>query len=281
MNGIVLLDKKEGLSTTKEEAKLKSVFQTKKVGHAGTLDPFASGLVICGINKGTKVLTYLEGADKTYLATLKLGQITSTQDKTGEVIDTKEVKEHSFKEISSVLSSFLGVSMQTPPMYSALKVNGQRLYKLARNNIEIERKPRQIEVKSIRLISYENGEISFEANVSKGTYIRTLGVDIAEKLGEYGHLISLRRTKIGEYDLSLAKQIDKITPDDLIQIKDVYFLDGFTKVVCDDAIYKKVINGNFVYLKNSPDSIMFMYKDEAIALYQRLDKDKYKVLQEF
>ena len=171
--------------------------------------------------------------------------------------------------------------MQTPPMYSALKVNGQRLYKLARNNIEIERKPRQIEVKSIRLISYENGEISFEANVSKGTYIRTLGVDIAEKLGEYGHLISLRRTKIGEYDLSLAKQIDKITQNDLIQIKDIYFLDGFTKVVCDDAIYKKVINGNFVYLKNSPDSIMFMYKDEAIALYQRLDKDKYKVLQEF
>ena len=188
---------------------------------------------------------------------------------------------HSFEEISSVLSSFLGVSLQTPPMYSALKVNGQRLYKLARNNIEIERKPRQIEVKSIRLISYENGEIRFEANVSKGTYIRTLGVDIAEKLGEYGHLISLRRTKIGEYDLSLAKQIDKITPDDLIQIKDIYFLDGFTKVVCDDAIYKKVINGNFVYLKNSPDSIMFMYKDEAIALYQRLDKDKYKVLQEF
>lgn len=281
MNGIVLLDKKEGLSTTKEEAKLKSVFQTKKVGHAGTLDPFASGLVICGINKGTKVLSYLEGADKTYLATLKLGQITSSQDRTGKVIDTKEIKEHSFEEISSVLSSFLGVSLQTPPMYSALKVNGQRLYKLARNNIEIERKPRQIEVKSIRLISYENGEIRFEANVSKGTYIRTLGVDIAEKLGEYGHLISLRRTKIGEYDLSLAKQIDKITPDDLIQIKDIYFLDGFTKVVCDDAIYKKVINGNFVYLKNGPDSIMFMYKDEAIALYQRLDKDKYKVLQEF
>ena len=281
MNGIVLLDKKEGLSTTKEEAKLKSVFQTKKVGHAGTLDPFASGLVICGINKGTKVLSYLEGADKTYLATLKLGQITSRQDRTVEVIDTKEIKEHSFEEISSVLSSFLGVSLQTPPMYSALKVNGQRLYKLARNNIEIERKPRQIEIKSIRLISYENGEIRFEANVSKGTYIRTLGVDIAEKLGEYGHLISLRRTKIGEYDLSLAKQIDKITPDDLIQIKDIYFLDGFTKVVCDDAIYKKVINGNFVYLKNSPDSIMFMYKDEAIALYQRLDKDKYKVLQEF
>lgn len=264
-NGIVLINKKEGLSTTKEEYPLKKIFNTKKVGHLGTLDPFASGLIICGINKGTKLFPLLEDLDKTYIACLQLGKKTSSLDLSGELLETKTPSYHSLEEINSVLNSFLGEITQVPPMYSAIKVNGVPLYKLAREKIEIERKVRKVNIKSIKLISYENDQITFIAKVSKGTYIRTLGEDIALKLNELGHLIKLTRTKIGDFHLNYAKEIEHITTNDLIPIDKV--LNNVDKYQIEDYNLKAALNGNKLKLNSQKDMLLIMHVDKIIALY--------------
>lgn len=280
-NGIVLIDKKIGNSTTKEEIPLKRIFNTKKVGHLGTLDPFASGLIICGINKGTKTFPLIEDVDKTYVATLKLGQKTSTLDLEGEVIQQKEVKQHSKKEIEDVLNSFLGEIEQIPPMYSAIKVNGTKLYELARQNIQIDIKPRKVNIKEIHLNSFTNDTITFTSKVSKGTYIRTLGEDIATKLNELGHLIYLRRTKVGDFKVENAKSIDNISTSDLIPIKDV--LNFIPNYNINNDLYKYVQHGNIVTLKDlDVDKVLFIYNNNALALYTRIPNSfKFKVLQMF
>ncbi len=281
LNGIVLIDKKIGNSTTKEEIPLKRIFDTKKVGHLGTLDPFASGLIICGINKGTKTFPLIEDGDKTYIATLKLGEKTSTLDLEGEIIDKKEVSYHSKEEIEKVLNSFLGEIEQIPPMYSAIKVNGKKLYELARRNIQIDVKPRKVTIKEIHLNSFTNNTITFTAKVSKGTYIRTLGEDIATKLNELGHLIYLRRTQVGDFKIEDAKTIENITTTDLIPIKDV--LSFIPNYIINDNLYKYVQHGNIITLKNLDiNQILFIYNNKTIALYERIDNSsKFKVVQMF
>ena len=282
MNGIIFLDKKQGKSTTQEESKLKKIFQTRKVGHAGTLDPFATGLVICGVNKGTKALTFLEGLDKVYQARLQLGVLTDSLDIDGNTIDRREVKKHSKEEILEVFSSFIGEIEQIPPMYSALKINGTPLYELARKNIEVERKARKVTIYDLKLLDYDesNSYIDFEAHVSKGTYIRTLGVDIASKLGELGYLSQLRRLKIGNYDVSLSKTIVEIEEGDLKPI-DFVFPDIVKIEIEDETLYKRVINGNVITLNREEDKILFMKDKQCVALYEKVDNKQYKVLKEF
>lgn len=269
MNGILLIDKKENKSTTFIDMIVKKRIKTSKVGHAGTLDPFATGLVICGVNKGTKILSYLENASKTYLATLKLGIKTSTLDREGEVIEQREVKKHTNEEIEEILRSFLGKIKQVPPMYSALKVNGVPLYKLARKDIEIERKEREVEIYDIKLISYENDEITFLTHVSKGTYIRTLGEDIASRLGELGHLVSLRRTRVGRFKVEDSKDVDEISSADIVRIKEAV---DFKKVEVDAKIEKLVKNGHRIKLACEDKIVLLVSKnDEELALYSYED----------
>ncbi len=281
LDGIILVDKKIGNSTTKEEIPLKKLFNTRKVGHLGTLDPFASGLIICGVNKGTKVFPFIEEVDKTYQATLKLGTKTDSLDLTGNIIQTKQVSPHSKEEIEDVLNSFLGEIDQLPPMYSAIKVDGTPLYKLARENKEIERKFRKVTIKEITLDSYTNDTITFTARVSKGTYIRTLGEDIASKLNELGHLIYLRRTKIGEYDVNNAKTIENITTNDLIDIKTC--LDFIPKFYVNDTLIHYVKNGNIIFLNHAKENTLLMiYENKVIAIYQQIDtSNKFKAIQMF
>lgn len=265
MNGILLIDKKENKSTTFIDMIVKKRIGTSKVGHAGTLDPFATGLVICGVNKGTKILSYLENASKEYLATLKLGIKTNTLDREGEVLERREVKKHNKEEIEEVLRSFLGKIKQVPPMYSALKVNGVPLYKLARKDVEIERKEREVEIYDIKLISYENDEITFLTHVSKGTYIRTLGEDIAYRLGELGHLVSLRRTRVGRFKVEDSKDVDIISCDDIVRIKDAV---EFKKVEVDAKIEKLVRNGHKIKLPCEEKVVLLISKSgEELALY--------------
>jgi tRNA pseudouridine55 synthase len=281
LNGIVLVDKKIGNSTTKEEIPLKRIFDTRKVGHLGTLDPFASGLIICGVNKGTKIFPLIEDFDKTYQATLKLGVKTDSLDLTGNIIKTQEVKSHSKQEIENVLNSFLGEIDQLPPMYSAIKKDGVPLYKLARENKEIERKLRKVTIKEITLDSFTNDTITFTSKVSKGTYIRTLGEDIASKLGELGHLTYLRRTKIGNFDVNNAKQIENITTSDIIDIEKV--LDFISKFYVNSTLIHYVQNGNIIFLNNiKEDRLLMIYNNKVIAIYQRIDDtNKFKALQMF
>jgi len=275
INGLVLINKQVGLSTTKEEYPLKKIFQTKKVGHLGTLDPFADGLIICGINKGTKLFPLLEDLDKTYIATLQLGIQTNTQDLTGETINQKIPSSHSVEEVKEVLQSCLNIKKQIPPMFSAIKINGKKLYNYARNNVKINVKPRQIQIKEISLLSYSDNQIVFQTTVSKGTYIRTLGEEIAKRLNEYGHLIKLTRTKIGQFKLENAKHIKDITINDIIPIQDV--LSDIPRYSINDSNKVKFLNGNKIKLNINEPYILVMLKDIPIALYEYNKEDSFYI----
>jgi tRNA pseudouridine55 synthase len=281
-NGIVLLDKKKGQSTTREEVGLKHIFGTKKVGHAGTLDPFATGLIICGVNKGTKLLNELESADKTYIAKLRFGIKTSSADITGEVIEEKEVGEHTIEEIQKVLDSFKGESMQMPPMYSALKFNGVPLYKLARKNETVERKMRKINVMDINLISYseEEKELIFIVTVTKGTYIRTLGEDISEKLGEVGTLVDLRRTRVGQFNVKNSKPIEEVKVEDIIDVSEFYHDVYHLQISGEND--KRARNGADLRLDLGQDVVLLVdLENQAIALYKNVGSGWFRVVKEF
>jgi tRNA pseudouridine55 synthase len=206
---ILNLHKPVGWTSFDVVKKVRSIIKEKKVGHGGTLDPFAEGVLIIGTGKDTKKLTSITSADKTYIARLCLGEITDTLDTEGQVIEAKPVPEINAADIHKVLDSFLGTSCQIPPMFSAKKVNGQRLYKLARKNIEVKREPVQINIKSIGLLDYLDHSLSFSITCSKGTYIRVLGKDIAEKLGTVGYLKSLVRMQVGPYSIDDSKTVEE------------------------------------------------------------------------
>ena len=187
--------------------KIKGITREKKVGHAGTLDPFAQGVLIIGTGKDTKKLTNISSSTKSYEATLKLGKTTNTLDSEGEIINKLKVPTFDISTLKKVLLSFKGEYLQTPPMYSAKRVNGVRLYKLARKNIEVKRKPVNVVILDISLNNYKDNEIVFSVTCSKGTYIRVLGQDIAKKLGTIGYLNKLVRVKVGDYNLNTATSI--------------------------------------------------------------------------
>lgn len=266
LNGIILLDKEEGLTSRKIDNRLQRLFGTRKVGHLGTLDPFATGLLIIGVNRGTKAMTYMGDEKKTYVATLELGKKTNTGDLTGELVEEKETRAYSKEEIVAALESFIGKSSQIPPMTSAIKVNGQALYKAAHKGIEIERKPRDIEVFSITLISYENNRIIFECEVSRGTYIRVLGEDIAVKLGTVGYLSALRRTKVNSIDIKDAKKLDDITIDDL---KNPCSMIPMPHYELDENEYLDAINGRKMKIKSQEPALLLVKEGQAIAVYKK------------
>ena len=196
---IINIDKPIDWSSFDVVKKIRNITKHKKVGHGGTLDPFASGVLIIGTEIDTKTLTSISNSDKTYEAELELGRTTNTLDTEGSIVDEMQIPEIKSNILESVLNSFLGSQRQQPPMYSAKKHKGTRLYKLARKNIEVDRKDIDININSIDLIDFKSNSIKFRVECSKGTYVRVLGKDIAEKLGTVGYLTSLKRTKVGNY----------------------------------------------------------------------------------
>lgn len=191
--------------------KVRGIIKEKKVGHAGTLDPFAEGVLVLGTGPDTKKLTDITTASKIYRAELTLGKATDTQDRDGKIIAESPVPELTRETIDAVLASFVGTQEQIPPMYSAKKVNGQRLYKLARKNKTVERDPVTITIDQISLLDYTEPVITFEVTCSKGTYVRALGADIAAKLGTVGHLTALVRTSVGAYHIANATTIEELS----------------------------------------------------------------------
>ena len=187
--------------------KIKGITKERKVGHAGTLDPFAEGVLIIGTGKDTKKLSDISSSNKSYRAILKLGETTETLDNEGPITDTKKVPDLDKVEVGKVLSTFKGDCIQTPPMFSAKRVNGVRLYKLARKNIKVTREPINVKISKISLNSYTNKEIDFSVTCSKGTYIRVLGQDIAIKLKTIGYLTKLVRIKVGPYIIDNSTSI--------------------------------------------------------------------------
>ena len=189
--------------------KIRGITKEKKVGHGGTLDPFAEGLLIIATGKDTKQLANISGASKSYRAVLKLGKTTDTLDTEGQIIDTKPVPELNEKIIINVLNKFVGEYEQIPPMFSAKRVNGVRLYKLARENKTVKRKPIIVNINNISLNSLNGDSVVFSVTCSKGTYIRVLGQDIANKLGTVGYLIRLIREKVGKFQINDSSTIEK------------------------------------------------------------------------
>lgn len=201
VSGIILLDKPLGITSNKALQIVKRLFNAAKAGHTGSLDPLATGLLPLCLGEATKVSGFLLDADKSYIATIKLGVKTSSADAEGEVLQTRPVEKYSNKQIQSAIEPFLGDIQQVPPMHSALKVDGQPLYKLAHQGQVIERKARSVHIFDIEVLRFEDDEIDIRVECSKGTYIRTLAEDIGEQLGCGAHLSALRRITSGPFDL--------------------------------------------------------------------------------
>ena len=200
MNGIVIVDKPQEWTSQDVTARLRRVFNTRRIGHGGTLDPMATGVLPVFVGRATRGVEFFEHAEKTYEATLRLGLTTTTEDVFGETLEEKEVSV-SEQEFLDILPKFRGKIQQIPPMYSALKVNGQKLCDLARKGKEVERQPREIEIFELECLAFEGCEAKLRVRCSKGTYIRTLCKDIGEALGCGGCMAALRRVTAGEYTI--------------------------------------------------------------------------------
>ena len=226
MTGIVIVDKPAGWTSQDVTARLRRVFGTRRIGHGGTLDPMATGVLPVFVGRATRGVEFFEHADKTYEAVLRLGTVTDTQDSTGTVLEKRPVTvtEAEFRDI---LPKFTGEIAQIPPMYSAIKVDGKKLYELARAGKEIERKPREITIFSLDLLEFTGETAKIRVHCSKGTYIRTLCHDIGAALGCGGCMEALRRTAAGEYTLADSVELDTLLnaerPEDYLRDVDTLF----------------------------------------------------------
>ena len=248
VNGIVNVYKEKGFTSFDVVAKMRGIFHQKKIGHTGTLDPDAEGVLPVCLGKATRVCDLLTDKDKVYEAVLLLGQATDTQDITGAVLHQAEV-DKSEAEIRTVMEQFVGEQEQVPPMYSALKVNGQKLCDLARKGIEVERKSRKITVFSIDILKMNLPEVTIRVHCSKGTYIRTLCNDIGEALGCYGCMKSLLRTKVDQFTLDQALTLGEI--EQLVQSEQLDFVASvdsvflkYPKGIAKETSQKLLYNGN-------------------------------------
>lgn len=214
----ILIDKPKGMTSHDVVDVVRKISGEKRVGHAGTLDPNATGLLIIGIGReSTKKLGDLSQADKTYIAEITLGESRDTDDSEGVIVNTsKGTLQPERSEIISALNEFLGKQKQIPPKFSAIKVGGRKAYDLARSGKSLEFKPRDIEINKTTLLDYNYPVLKVEFEVSKGTYIRAIARDIGEKLGTYGYLSTLRRTKIGKFEISNAVDLDGLTKEKIL-----------------------------------------------------------------
>lgn len=255
LNGILVVNKEAGYTSHDVVAKVKKILG-EKVGHTGTLDPNATGVLPLLIGKGTGLAKYLVNHDKTYIATLKLGEKTDTADGEGNIIERKDVKNFSIEKVEEVLKSFLGKQEQMPPMYSAIKVNGKKLYEYARKGEKVDLKPRQIEIYYIKLIELSDLEIIFEVSCSKGTYIRSLCEDIAEKLGTVGYMKDLNRTVVGEFSIQDSVKIDEVHETKVISIEQ--FLNDKEIITLEPGKLNLFLNGGRIKVK---------FADEVYRVY--------------
>ena len=209
MNGILLIDKQPDWTSNDVVAKLKGILHQRRIGHSGTLDPMATGLLVVFVGRATRAVAFAEGHDKRYLAGLRLGITTDTQDITGTVLEEKDVTV-TREELEQALSGFRGAIQQIPPMYSAIKHDGQRLYDIARKGGEVERKPRAITIHDLRVIGRQEGDWLLDVRCSKGTYVRTLCHDLGQALGCGGCMSSLRRVEAGQFSVEQAVTLSQV-----------------------------------------------------------------------
>ncbi len=257
VNGILLLDKPLGISSNAALQEVKHLFKAAKAGHTGNLDPLATGMLPLCFGEATKMSAYLLDSDKVYVGTCKLGVRTSSADAEGEVIETREVPELTEAQVLEVLERFKGDIEQIPPMHSALKQNGQPLYKLARQGIEVERKPRPVTIYELKLLEINGDELKLYVHCSKGTYIRTLVEDIGEVLGCGAHLSQLRRTKVGPF-----QEAGMITIEELQQQAEAEGVESLDRhlLPLDHAL------GDYPEIKLTENSLFYVKQGQAVQV---------------
>ncbi|MBQ4584372.1 MAG: tRNA pseudouridine(55) synthase TruB [Bacilli bacterium] len=268
-NGILIINKPAGPTSRDIVNKLNKIFNTKKIGHTGTLDPIATGVLVICIGKYTKLVNELTALDKEYVATIKFGVSTDTLDITGNILKEEPVKEYSLEKIKEVLDSFLGDSIQETPIYSAVKINGKKLYEYARNNEKVELPKRKITISEIEILNYNVNTLIFRVKVSKGTYIRSLINDICLKLDTIGTMQALSRTKQGNFKIEDSYTLEEVSNNnyELLQAKDIF---AFETYELNDEEYFKVKNGNSLDILVQGKLVM-IYKGEEIAVYEGKD----------
>lgn len=224
MDGIIIINKPIGLTSRQVVSKVQKELNEKKAGHTGTLDPMATGVLPVLLGKGTKLSQYLIEHDKKYIATICLGEKKDTGDQEGKTIEKRDVPKIDNKKVTEILSTFKGKQKQIPPMYSAIKIKGKKLYEYARNGEIIERTPRDITIYEINLLNIKDNFIKFEVSCSKGTYIRVLCENIAEKLGTVGYMFALERTKVNDFKIEDSIRIEEINEniDKIISIENYF-----------------------------------------------------------
>ena len=241
MDGIIIVDKPKGYTSHDVVNVVKKTLNTSKVGHTGTLDPNATGVLPVLVGKATKISKYLIEHDKTYIAELALGEKSSTGDIEGEIIERKEVPNVTEEQIKEVLQKFLGKQMQTPPIYSSIKINGKKAYEYARSGQTIEIPAREIEIMEISLSNFEDNIITFKVSCSKGTYIRVLCEDIATKLGTVGLMQNLRRIRVDKFDIKDACTLENLDKSKIISIEECF--KDIPKINLDDKKTMLFLNG--------------------------------------
>ena len=270
MDGIIIINKEENWTSNDVVQKVKHIFN-EKVGHTGTLDPLATGVLPLLIGKGTLLSKYLINHDKEYIATIKLGIKTDSGDSEGEIIENRKIETGILNKenVLNVLKSFIGKQSQIPPMYSAIKVNGKKMYEYARKGQAVEVAPRNIEIYNIDLISINNeeNEITYKVNCSKGTYIRTLSEDIAKALGTIGFMKKLTRTKVGDFEIEHSIKVSEL------EEKKDYF-DNFI-ITIESFFYNKtnlVLNKNQIYRFLNGTKVKIEKKNELYRIYNEYNQ---------
>ena len=271
MNGILLVNKEKNITSRDVVNKVSKILGTKKVGHTGTLDPIASGVLVLCIGKYTKLVDIITSAEKEYYASAVIGIETDTLDITGNILNEEDIIITKEKLINT-LNSFVGKYNQEVPYYSAVKINGKKLYEYARNNIPVDLPKRIVEIKNIKLDKYEikNNKVnfSFYVTVSKGTYIRSLIRDIAQKLNTISTMTDLVRIKQGNFDVKDCCSLNEIN-DNKYKIKKLDEIFNYKIVEIDNNNYKKIINGCKIIDKYNEQYIMFSYNTKIISIYKK------------
>ncbi len=275
MNGILIINKEKDYTSRDVVNKLIKILHTKKIGHTGTLDPLATGVLVITIGRATKLCDLLTSEYKEYIATMKLGIETDTLDITGNILKEEDYKVNE-KEIKEVLNSFLGKSIQEVPKYSAIKIKGKKLYEYARNNIDVELPKREIDIKNIDFMSYKDNTITFKCLVSKGTYIRSLIRDIAYKLHTIGTMTELIRTKQGDFSIEDSYTLEEVENNNYKLMSYEEALNSYEIIDIDENTYKKVVNGSIIDKTFKNDIALLKYNSDIIAIYQKYEKDNTK-----
>ncbi len=275
MNGVIVVNKPKGITSRDVVNKLVKEFSTKSIGHIGTLDPMATGVLVCLIGKYTKLGSIMVDHDKEYIATFKLNVLTDTLDSEGKILKTDN-KKISLEEMQTAIEHFNGLTYtQEVPIYSAVKVNGKKLYDYARNNDDVILPKKEVSIYKLELISFDD-EVKIKCKVSKGTYIRALIRDICAYLGTYGIMTDLVRTKLGDYDISDAYSLEDICNGKykLYSLEDIFDLD--VRYI-NGGNRKQIYNGNIIKDKNS-NYILYKDGDKAVAFYTRINEEELKPL---